>query len=1508
MERTELNLPLNGVSDVATFIQHAGSTVAPPLTMLNAWPLDPTDRRARLGKRPGLAPRFKTAAGGWWKAPSYIQGMGQVNIAAQTRLDPGGLATALLSQTGGGGFGYPGVPPNRDLTLIDNLNYAGSALNPPPTLGTTDYVAFFGTDEAIVGGEAPSAISSSASRWDRFASTNIPVDYGKDLLIVAYNYQVTAVGPGTTTQRARLVSVRKKIATDRFELVNEFELSDGADTGRVNEPTNGKINFNEVGDPDKPWHIVVNDIDIGPDFVYAAIQAVQTSDNNVFVSGVNSVTRRRGWVVAIPKIEFQQNVGLGHSYVISKRHVDNWAQECRSVRYRPQFSPTITVGNTVYGDIADVLVCFLGYRDFQGGVARFDPTLTFRLRMGEVPTWRNAGHGALKPAFVGQTAGQLDAAGIAALIDGDHGVARFSVVTAKQRSDDLDTTNDMTVRWTHGCFPVAMDVDVNGEIFIARTSVGIGIPDPDGTGGYLAAIYSDENLPGETVPRITVMAMKADGSLKWEGNTGPYVPAVSYTIGGGIYGPFFNDRFRPTLKWITADDHGGCLAVGHWAYGKNIWHVAASATAGEANVDWSRGIGIKSGEAKVSTGAVTRTVEGETIGIAELTMRYCSFDPQTEQYAVAGETFPPSTIVVNFAPNPPVNEWNVLSNQPNINTVGTWQASTIRKLHGSSGQKIWIRMLGDATKVGFTVEMKTPEDSPLNGAFIATTHTLLTGTSAATNSSWKWNNTANRLWLRNEAPAVRHVHMFNRVLGNNEEYVLQLRKRIHEIKAIVKSGPDGSDCWEVGTHFDTTFGTWKLVIRKVKDGVPQTFAADVPLAPLNLTNDNLAFELRVRIIGGLTIQAFVSTQPDPDVPAIEAPIDEFFEQNRIGIAANFQTTATGAENFGSYVDPTPQIVRVTKANIYTLIPVEIAAAQIICITSDGQLFVSWDGEIIEKVSGLNMRNYGLVAMAQFHGLMYFVDGEHGMQFDPALAPQDRVGKWTPTDGNLPGATPDGLGGFKPGTTTASLIANHLDCLWLAGMPEDPNNAHLSARGNANNWNPDDVVEFGASTNLSNELAGVIGVPITSLHPYQDDFIVVGARNQINAMYGHPRDDGARHVNLTREAGITSSTAFTFFDNGAGVCTTEQGLASIAAGQFDIFSKVRLHRYAVPSTHTGTIHTTAIRDGNRYGVFFGYTRVAAEDFAPNDAGYFSSLTTSGGEALNSFHLWWDERNQGFYPVQFPRQCDPVVVFKYGEEILFGCRDGHIRVMVDGRKADFGGFGVGEVVITTFFPSAVMLAQSDRDAVKITELFVLLSTGSTGLTGGGLSATVKRGASAEAVYARAPTDGEDTVELVAGANTKRVRVSGRALLITFHDTSTTGKFEIEGAEVKLSYKRLARPALTPNAYITPDPYNIGSCPSGTPSGSTIISDLVASVILSTRVEDVLASGIGIGGGVDPTVGGIIITPPPAGMILAGQPPGVVVGTDTLIAPNPATIILVSVSEAVSGDSADQDEGHR
>lgn len=1482
MSDTPVRLPIKGVTD-AQEVEATPPDRCPPASMLNVWPVGSDDRRVRLTKRAGLVAALTDSDGNPWRAPSYIQGFAQVNIAQQTRIDPGGTLDNLLDDTNppGGGSPIVGEVPDRQITFVDNLNYEGTPAGAPPVMGSADYEAVFGFIEGVAAGEDPHGLTAPHSKWDRY-SPGPSGGYEQDILFVAYNYWYADSGLGVNVNRARIIAVRRNASTHQFEVVNEYELSDGIHTGA---PANGKINFSRPGDANKPWHISINAIDTGPDYIYAALYAAQTATNERPESGA-TVTAQRGWVVAIPRGQFLPGVTV-HAYPPNLNPINGLAREAVGVLYRPVFSPVVTNPTTgvTYGLEPDLLVLFEGYLDHQSGIARFTTDALSQTPIGDYPTWRNAGHGRLRTSYVGLSEEQLDAAGPSALAEGNHGTCRLSVVTNRQRGTDLDTTNNMGRRWTHGRLPTWFDISSNGEIFVASSAIGWGVPDPDGTETGYAATYSVENQPNESVPRVNLCRLTPDGRLVWETVTDVFVPSAGYSGGGG--GPFFNDRYAPTLNCVVADRNGGCLAVGKWVNGANVWHVR---TVGpdQAAVDWRQGIGLPRGAVKDDTGATTRVEYGETIGVGELTMFHAALNEQTIQYYVTGEAWPVSTVVgaSEFGSGtPPPGQWYVLSGYevPNADFGG----AVVWKLAGN-GAPIWKRLPGSPV-VGFSVAARRPFGSSLNGAWVALAHSDVSGTNLASTIGWTFNSTARYWWLRNDSGNnVTTGVVFRRPLNYNEEGVLRFRKRIHGLRARIKASPDLRTGWEVGTIKDG--GVWKLVIRKVRDNVPEGVLDEALLDDLGVTSDQEAFDVRFQITAE-TINVYVNTQPTNSPPALQATLDEFLSYDRWGFVGDFQTTATGQENDPPYTDTTAQVVRVSKAEVNALIPVQIQAQELGVVFSDGRMFVFGPDFVVTEESGLNMRRFGKIRAAQHKQTLYIIDGRNARRYRPTMPEGQRIDNWVPTTGTLPGALRDSNGRVLPGTSTATHIATFLDAVWLTGMADDPNNVRRSRLGDALDWNPDSPVIFGRSTSLANEIAGVAGVPIHSLFPYQDDFMLLGSTGQINILRGDPAIEGSRVDNISRDVGLPGPDALAFTDTGAAYGLTEQGLAAIAGG-LQMISPAVLHTYAVASTHEGTVEPLAIRDGSRYGVLLCFTRIAAEDWNPTDIAWFNDLELSDGTKLVSTHLWYSEQTGGFYPLRFQPQADPIVVFKYRDTVLLGSRDGVVRRFDDAATEDYDPDGSNDP-IEAYLPTELLRPESPSDGIQINRTTITLARGSASAV-----AHFKGAATAEEVYSLAPNEGAFSVNLVEGRQFVYDRVSGAVCLITFYHNAEGSTFAVERVAYDPELITDWMPPVEDAAPQIPPDDNLGACPAPAPTGVVLVSPGVADLLLGADSAFVFSAGPGGGGPPSP---GIDVAPPPADISVVAVAPSVASQGVMVVSSEPADMGMAVAEGTIAVTSA-------
>lgn len=1399
---------MRGISDATAYVDEPGDLCAPD-AMRNAWPYDVGEDRHRIGQRPSVRSKFVNPDGTPWKAPSYIQGFGQVNIAESTIFVPGSQTYDIFDdENGGGGTIYATFPNDFTSLLIDNQNYGGSQTDPPRIKDEEDYVSQFGDFESTTEG-SPSSLSSPEGRWDKFAASGDGgASYEDELHVSVYNYYQTA--DTKTVRRCRLVAQRKNSSTGRWDIVNEYEISDADSTSGVSRtagttaPTNGNMDFHVAGDTAAFWHVSANALDIGADYIYVALYTYTTSDNN----HDGTVTQQRGWVLALPKSDM--DYGTSPTYAAhAKDDCGEWAVECTSVRYRQAFTQQ-TIGDTTYGT-PDVLVLFAGYYDYQSGIARYEPNLSARRRIGEIPWYGNPGHGGLFAATIsGGVSTDPDASQRAKddLIDQDHGCCRFSVVSSLQRGPiqaAAGITNDTETRWTHGCYPIAMDVDAAGLIYVARTTIGWGIPDISGD-AYQAGNYSGGNLPDENIPKVTVMVLNQSGGLRYEALTDHILPANGYsTSGSPVYGPYYNDRYFPTLINITADAGGRCMVVGRWAGGANCWHVTQS---GQylGTADWKYGIGLASGTVEDDLDATTRQDRWDpnrTIGLAELTMYSVAYDATGGRYLVTGEEFRPFENGTLAGGTPALGTWRVEGAVPQAKAakIGPGQIWSLRR-SGASASVEWKRYL-DASVDGLHVETQYLDDEGGGaGSFIMFTHEAVDSTSrdttpttsSTTNTGWNWAADRQYWWLSNPSPDnVPWAMIATRKRRSSFEAVMTVTNYETEIAVLIKGSTDGRNGWLVRTYND---GAWKLVIDKLTDGVPAVSYLDSEtLANLNLTTADTQYQIRVRVTSDDQVEAYVSTQTDPDTPAVSGTLTDYLENDRVGFWADFTTyDALGRQSFGDEVEN----VRVTGFELRSLASVVQSQASILCIMSAGRLFVVRDGETVEEIVGLDMRDDFLIDATQFQQRLYLVDGENIRRYNPTENdPNDAITAFAPSTSaaDLPGYT-------GAGVTTAKNIATHLNRLWLWGMDEDSQNIVACAFADPEDWDTSSTDEL-AAISLSNELAGVVGVPIIDFVPHRDDAAVIACQERVELVYGDPGLEFSRQDVVTLDVGVENVGSIAFGDQGQAWIQTEQGCAVLQDRVVTVFSKERLTKYADPDTHTFETHNLVIRDPEHYGVWFFFTAVNSDEATIEDAGYFNSAETFDGTPITSVHLFYSERAKGFFPIYLPSGADPTAVFSFRGQVLIGGRDGYVRILDNSDPDDWGTDGV-ETAIEFNCPSSLVTHYEFDTAMKLISTTVVLSSGRDGCT-----MYMQQADTAEDARKLARDSGLHTVALTAGRNIIRKRVVGAAVQLMFLNDTLGESPVIEGVSVKMVPAGTARTPKADVAITVPADSNIGPC---------------------------------------------------------------------------------------------------
>lgn len=148
------------------------------------------------------------------------------------------------------------------------------------------------------------------------------------------------------------------------------------------------------------------------------------------------------------------------------------------------------------------------------------------------------------------------------------------------------------------------------------------------------------------------------------------------------------------------------------------------------------------------------------------------------------------------------------------------------------------------------------------------------------------------------------------------------------------------------------------------------------------------------------------------------------------------------------------------------------------------------------VSSAAFNTTGVVQSAANNQLLYMVDGTNARYYDPST---NTVYAWTATAGSFPVDS----AGRKP----------RLICTWrgrtvLSGIQDDPQNIFWSAVSD-----PTDFDYSPASQSPTQAIAanlapfGLLGLPVTSLIPFNDDVLCVGCDSEIHLMRGDPYAGG-----------------------------------------------------------------------------------------------------------------------------------------------------------------------------------------------------------------------------------------------------------------------------------------------------------------------------------------------------------------------------------------------------------------
>jgi hypothetical protein len=244
----------------------------------------------------------------------------------------------------------------------------------------------------------------------------------------------------------------------------------------------------------------------------------------------------------------------------------------------------------------------------------------------------------------------------------------------------------------------------------------------------------------------------------------------------------------------------------------------------------------------------------------------------------------------------------------------------------------------------------------------------------------------------------------------------------------------------------------------------------------------------------------------------------------------------------------------------------------------------------------------------------------------------------------------------------TLISKYLSRLVMAGKPDEPNNWFMSATGDANSWdtggdgaNPDEPVA-GNSSRLAE-----IGDPIRAIFPMHDTRFMFGCSDSIYMITDDPGSPDVQFVTVSRDIGVVGADAYCFGVNRVLYFFGQDGLYRMAPNENDVsqYGRISLGRFdrEFSQIDHATNNIVLIYDHVLFGVHV-------------------LLCPAESPAADTKHYFYDERNDSFWPMEYPASMSPSAAMFYNSSrqdlrgILLGGFDSHIYKYDFAAQSDSG----------------------------------------------------------------------------------------------------------------------------------------------------------------------------------------------------------------------------------------------
>jgi hypothetical protein len=481
-------------------------------------------------------------------------------------------------------------------------------------------------------------------------------------------------------------------------------------------------------------------------------------------------------------------------------------------------------------------------------------------------------------------------------------------------------------------------------------------------------------------------------------------------------------------------------------------------------------------------------------------------------------------------------------------------------------------------------------------------------------------------------------------------------------------------------------------------------------------------------------------------------------------------------------------------------------AEVLVGVAGGELWASVDGTNAFLVQRGVMVSSGQVSMVEFGQKMYLVDGTNAKIYDPS---DNSISDWTATAGSLPGFT-------VSGTTTATIIENHLGRLWLAGMPFDPQNLWASAVNNPLDWDTGDQVA-GSAFALTAAAAAKIGQPIKAILSTQSSRLIIGCTRSFWELTGDPISSVS--VNrLTEDFGVSGKDALTLAGEGLVIGHSMHGLVAIPLSSQPQLVSAGTLSAIIQIPDTDSLLVQVLRDVTRHGCHIFLSNAASGNPATNI--WYDELVGRFGSAPPSqLASMYGGTPGGYFPETYPDAVGPTASVAYLGKVVLGGRDGFLRVFDDSVYSD-----TGTAIATKAALGMVIDGDLDHDTL-IESGVVYLSDNA-----GAVSMTMFGGGTPEEAYVGANRWQHWQKNTIGKVTPFARRSRSTAQVLEMAQTSGTLTWAVEEVQITTTPCMLTRrtrtvpppppvpcPVYVPPAVVTPptDPNGPGTGPDPVPS---------------------------------------------------------------------------------------------